>query len=341
MYAHGTVWGIYLHTTGHKVNTKIEECWKSNKCKHLQRPRQSPWFAFHMFACCHTLKARAALALYTSSFFICPSCKRTHSKQANISFLRDPACRPFRITILPLNRTAAAHSGACPICSGFHSCARLFSRRQRAGDGHLAGGDAEEQQGPVSHAWLEHQHVGVGGGAGLLRLHVCPPVSIAAPGGTRAASRYFEAISLSPSLSKFICVHLCVVNTWCYGITGRHAVRINQFTPSSCVFSSEGFCCFRSVFLFFFSFLDINTIQIKLRSSLYVSPSGDAVVFSGRWLYFFRLTTSLFFTFVVFNLFFCLAELKPEREGSLPRLLPVFSVFARMNKSRTNCWIAF
>lgn len=95
-------------------------------------------------------------------FFISPSRKCTHGKQANISFLQAPF--PGLAFSRRKPSGAAARSGARPICASLHSCARSFSQRRRAGDGHLAGGDAEEQPGPVSHAWLERQQQVRGGG---------------------------------------------------------------------------------------------------------------------------------------------------------------------------------
>lgn len=109
-----------------------------------------------------------------------------HTWQTSKHFISASSGTPAfsRISVLPAkNRMrAAARSGACPICAGFHSCARLFSQRRRAGDGHLAGGDAEELPGPVSHAWLEQQQQVRGGGglrwwgAGLHPYTSLPPI---------------------------------------------------------------------------------------------------------------------------------------------------------------------
>lgn len=126
--------GLDLHTTGHEVNIKTEECWQSNKRKHLRRPWQSPWFAFHMFACWHTIKAGAAHSSHIK-FFHLPH-KRTQGKQANISFPRARAHgRPghSRLPVARQNREPTIRLGARHICSGFQSRGRWFSQGRRAG----------------------------------------------------------------------------------------------------------------------------------------------------------------------------------------------------------------
>lgn len=170
-FLRGRKQGLDLLTTGHEVNIETEECWQSNKRKHLRRPWQSPRFAFHMFACWHTIKAGAAHSSHIK-FFHLPH-KRKQSKQANISFPRARAHgRPGHsgLPVARQNLEPTIRLGARHICSGFHSRGCWFSHGRRAGDGHLASSDGEEQSGTVSHDWLEHQPNGDGPPLTLLSL---------------------------------------------------------------------------------------------------------------------------------------------------------------------------
>lgn len=85
------VGGLCLHTTGHKVNIKTEECWKSNKCKHLRRPPTiSPICISHV--CLLTHYKGLSCSLFTHQVFPSPPFVRTRSEQTSKHFIsRTPA----------------------------------------------------------------------------------------------------------------------------------------------------------------------------------------------------------------------------------------------------------